>query len=131
MSADSFEANEGERFLKEKYPKFETIFLVASRLTREKNIPAAIRAFAGSNPKAGLVIIGDGPERNKLEAISSSLGLSQRILFEPWQGNLSRYFGSADAFLLPSLYEGYGLTLIEAKASHSGLRRRHSQGGGG
>src|SRR5581483_10454105 len=55
--------------LHKKYPQFDRIVLVASRLEREKNVSLAIKAWKKviqSHPKAGLVIVGEGSEKMKL-----------------------------------------------------------------
>lgn len=96
-----------------KYPQFDFIALMASRLTKEKNITMAIKAMTRvvkAHPKAGLIIVGDGPEKEKLQ-------LSTNIVFEPWTNDLPSYYKTADAFLNASNYEGYGRTLIEAAAA--------------
>lgn len=106
--------------LKDKYPQFSFVGLMLSRLTREKNIPFALRAFkrvVDRFPKAGLVIVGSGPEERALKSAIDSLGLRENVIFEPWIHNPALYFASADLFILSSDYEGYGLTLLEAAAA--------------
>lgn len=105
--------------IKKKYPQFDFRILVVSRLSREKDIPTALRALAEivkKYPKTGLIIVGDGPERKKLELQTTNYKLQTNVVFEGWQNNLVSYYKSADAYLLTSLYEGYGRTLIEAAA---------------
>ena len=104
--------------LHKKYPQFDKIILMASRLTREKNIGLAIEAMreiVKVRPKTGLVIVGRGPEEKKLKA--KSYKLQTNVIFEPWTDDLSSYYKTADLFLLTSLYEGYGMTLVEAEAA--------------
>jgi glycosyltransferase involved in cell wall biosynthesis len=106
-----------EMMLKKKYPQFNFHMVMASRLSREKNIPLALEAMkevVTKHPKVGLIIIGSGPEEEYLKALVQKLGLEQSIVFEGWQDNLSPYLQSADAFLLTSNYEGYGMVVIEA-----------------
>ncbi|OGZ31771.1 MAG: hypothetical protein A3H02_01765 [Candidatus Niyogibacteria bacterium RIFCSPLOWO2_12_FULL_41_13] len=96
---------------------FKKTILMVSRLAKEKNIALAIKAFAEvskTNPDAGLVIIGDGPERKNLELQAASHKLKAKIRFEGYQKNLVPYYLSAHAFLLTSWYEGFGMSLIEA-----------------
>ena len=103
--------------LHKKYPQFDFIILMASRLTREKNIGLAIEALREvikSHPKTGLVIVGSGPEERKLKLMTNDYGLMTNVVFEQWTDNLSSYYKTADLFLLTSFYEGYGLTLVEA-----------------
>jgi 1,2-diacylglycerol 3-alpha-glucosyltransferase len=105
--------------LRQKYPQFDFIILMASRLTKEKNIPLAIDVFAEivkSYRRAGLVIVGEGPEGNNLRFKILNLKLSDKIILEPWTEDLSSYYKTADVFLLTSNYEGYGLAVVEAMA---------------
>ncbi|HQI25777.1 MAG TPA: glycosyltransferase family 4 protein [Candidatus Paceibacterota bacterium] len=103
--------------LHQKYPQFDFIILMASRLTREKNFPLALKAIASVaklNSRAGLIIVGNGPERKKIEEGIARFGLQKNVILEKWNDNLSAYYQTADLFLLTSNYEGYGRTLIEA-----------------
>lgn len=105
--------------LRKKYPQFSKIILLASRLTREKNIGlvvAAMREVARRFPRAGLIIVGAGPEERSLKLKVESSKLSRNVLFEPWTSDLASYYKTADLFLLVSFYEGYGRTLVEAAA---------------
>jgi glycosyltransferase involved in cell wall biosynthesis len=105
--------------LKEKYPQFDFIILMASRLSREKNISLAIEAFAEitkRHPKAGLIIAGEGPEKENLKFKISNLKLQTKVILEPWMEDLMPYYKTADIFLLASNYEGYGLAVLEAMA---------------
>jgi 1,2-diacylglycerol 3-alpha-glucosyltransferase len=103
-----------------KYSRFKKVILMASRLTSEKNIPLALRAFAQvviKHPDALLLIIGEGPARSALEVLANELQVRSRVVFEPWQKDLSSYYKTADLFLLTSNYEGYGMSLVEATAA--------------
>ncbi|HRZ30050.1 MAG TPA: glycosyltransferase [Candidatus Paceibacterota bacterium] len=104
--------------LHDKYPQFDFIILMASRLTREKNFPLALEAFLlardKSEKKIGLVIVGAGPEKGGIERRIKDLGLTESVILETWTENLASYYQTADLFLLTSNYEGYGRTLVEA-----------------
>lgn len=100
-----------------KFPQFEKTLLVASRLSREKNIGMAIEALyivLQKYPAVGLVIVGDGPEFENLKNLVKKRELGKRVIFEGWRENLIPYYQSADMLLLPSNYEGYGMTVVEA-----------------
>lgn len=105
--------------LHDRYPQFQKIVLMASRLTREKNIGLAIRAMGviiKSKPNTGLIIVGSGREEGSLKNLVDQLGLEKNVIFESWVDDLSSFYKTADLFLLTSFYEGYGRTVVEAIA---------------
>ena len=100
-----------------KFPQFEFIAVMASRLERVKNIALALQAFRGivkQNPKAGLLIVGDGSERSHLEYVAMKLNLTKNVIFLGWQDSIISYMKTADVFLNTSNHEGYCLSLVEA-----------------
>ena len=106
--------------IKKDLPQFESVILMASRLTKEKRIDIALYAMKKvivQFPEAGLVICGTGGERNNLELLVKRLGLTKNIVFLGWRADLISLYKTADIFLLTSEYEGYGMTLLEAGAS--------------
>jgi teichuronic acid biosynthesis glycosyltransferase TuaC len=62
------------------------------------------------------VIVGDGPERNRLEALVRELGLENHVRFEGYKSHAEvwPYFAACDIFVLPSWVEGFGVVYIEA-----------------
>ncbi|MFA6432654.1 MAG: glycosyltransferase family 4 protein [Candidatus Paceibacterota bacterium] len=108
--------------LRKKYPQFGKVVLMASRLEPEKGVELAIRSWPEvikDIPKAGLIIVGSGSQAGKLKALVAHLGLDHSIVFESWadQGTLASYYKTSDLFLNTSLFEGYGMTLVEAHAA--------------
>lgn len=109
--------------LHKKYPNYDFIILMASRLAKEKNIGLAIAAFANiqdsistiKNPL--LLIVGDGPERRSLQLKTYNLQVENNVKFEPWTDDLASYYKTADLFLITSNYEGYSLAAMEAAAA--------------
>ena len=100
--------------LHKKYPQFKKIILMASRLTKEKDFKTALRAFRCASeraPDSGLIIVGRGPIKIKV---------TKNIILEPWadQQTLFSYYKTADVFLSTSLYEGYGMSMVEAHAAN-------------
>lgn len=96
-------------------------FLFAGRLVPYKVPEAAIRAFAGSDVlKAhGLDIIGDGPEKARLEAIVAEAGAGDRIRFlgRRTQAEVAEAMRAADCFVFPSIRELGAGVVIEAMAA--------------
>ncbi len=91
----------------------------ASRLIEQKGLRYAIQAFAQlapDYPNVQLLIAGDGVLRAELEAQVASLNLNDRVRFLGWQQDITRVMAGYDVFLMPSLWEGFGLALLEAMA---------------
>lgn len=106
--------------VREKYPQFDWIAITVARLEPEKNVALALHAFARVGekyPKSGLVIVGDGGERDNLKREARKLGIADRVIFEGVQTDVLSYYKTADLFLLTSNFEGYGMALVEAAAA--------------
>ena len=117
VDAGFFRALPQKTDIRKKYPQFDFLVLMVSRLSREKDIQTALEAFrivTAAHSRAGLIIVGDGPEREKLEQRTTEHQLRMNVVFAGWQEDLASYYRSADAYLLTSRYEGYGRTLMEA-----------------
>ena len=93
------------------------------RLCKQKNLRVLLNAFASvpmhSRMKLSLIIVGDGPERNFLEHEAMRVGIRDNVLFT---GNVSEdkkleLLELFDVFILPSIYEGCPISLLEAMAS--------------
>jgi glycosyltransferase involved in cell wall biosynthesis len=69
-------------------------------------------------PEWRLVIVGEGPERARLEALAARLGVSDRVRMAGAQPHaaLGRYYGAADLLILASSREGWANVLLEAMA---------------
>lgn len=112
-----FETAEVKFSLREKYPEFDTIVLMMCRLEPEKAVKTAIEAMKKvieSHPKTGLTIVGSGSELPNLRLLTYNLGLDKYIRFEDWTDDPLSYYKTADIFLSTSLYEGYGMSMVEA-----------------
>ncbi len=95
------------------------VFLTVGRLVPVKNTTLQIRAFARvakEFPHTRLVVVGEGAERENLKRKAQSEKLKDKIRFEGGQENLERYYQDADAFLLTSNSEGWGVVVTEAAA---------------
>lgn len=117
IDAEKFQAQEIKDNLKQKYSSFDQIILMASRLEPEKDFGTALQAFQyvlTQKPKTGLIIVGAGTLEKRINNLIQELGLTDNVVVLPWTTDLYSYYKTADIFLLTSLYEGYGRTLIEA-----------------
>jgi glycosyltransferase involved in cell wall biosynthesis len=96
--------------------------LFLGRLAPKKRVSDLIEAFAqieDEYPESMLRIVGTGPKREGLEEQVASLGIESRVSFEGRVPNeaIPGYYASAGVFVLPSVWEGHPLTLLEAWAA--------------
>lgn len=97
----------------------KTIIVVA-RLSPEKNVALAIKILAEvrKSTDARLVVVGSGPEEDKLKNLAERLQVSDFVSFEGWRNDVTPYYKGADVFLQTSYFEGYGMALVEAGLNH-------------
>ena len=89
----------------------------AARLSPEKNLKMLIHVVADCRDqgrKFNLDIVGEGPQRQELEALVQDLGLDDQIRLPGNMDGLEHWYPRLDAFVLPSLTEGMPLTVLEA-----------------
>jgi glycosyltransferase involved in cell wall biosynthesis len=87
------------------------------RLDRQKGFDLLLRAFARlPDPDLALVILGEGPERERLEALAGELGIGPRLLMPGFVRNPWACIARAAVFVLSSRWEGFASVLVEAMA---------------
>lgn len=92
--------------------------LTAGELNRNKNQQVLIRAVAMLKKKqVRLGICGSGPLCGELEALTKRLGVSGQISFLGYRSDLQGLCAAADAFVFPSIREGFALAPLEALAA--------------
>lgn len=89
--------------------------LTVARLDAQKGIAHLIDA-AAMVPDTVFAIAGDGPDRAALEARAAQVGVSARVRFLGHRRDVPALLAIADLFVLPSLYEGFPLSILEAMA---------------
>ena len=98
----------------------QTLLLYAGRLAREKNTQTLFRAFEllgqREQNKFRLVVIGDGPHRNKVQRLQRRIGNVSWISYCANSVDLSRYYRAADLFVHPGVQETFGLVALESQA---------------
>ncbi len=95
-----------------------TKIVTVARLTEAKNIESAINILyelVKRNYDVEWFVIGEGEERNKLESIISKYNLENRFHLLGSKANPYPYMRACDIYVQPSKFEGYGITLAEAK----------------
>lgn len=100
--------------------KKDPIILFVGKLTRRKGVEYLIRAYAEvASEDYRLFIVGDGEERSRLEKLVGTLNLQRNVKFLGYisRGNLEALYARARIYVLPSMAEGFPLSLLEAIAS--------------
>ncbi len=120
----SFSYDDKKKFKNELFPyaKDSIILLNIGRLSTEKGQFTLLKAFMKllsefKQKDIKLIFVGDGPERKRLESQSNSMIEKKIVFFTGYVADPRKYYAAADIFILPSFYEGFGLSLIEAMAS--------------
>ena len=90
------------------------------RLHYQKNQSFLLEAFARLHqrePRARLVLVGDGPNLLTLEAKAVELGVENEVLFLGQRDDVPRLLQAFDLFVMPSRFEGLGMAAVEAQAA--------------
>ena len=91
-----------------------------ARLVPEKgqsSLIEAARIVTDARPDVRFLLIGDGPLRAELEAQSAALGLSDKIIFAGFRGDVADVLAASDVFVLSSVREGMPVALLEGMAA--------------
>jgi len=102
---------QNERERRDSAESAQPYFLVVSRLTRAKNVAAVVDAF--NKLELPLVVVGDGPEQERLKQLA---GHTVRIVGRKTDEALGRIYGRARAVIFP-VEEDFGLVMAEAQAA--------------
>ena len=94
------------------------VILSVGRLTKQKDFPTLIHAFAQvrKQQNARLMILGTGPNKSQLEALTFELGIENEVALPGFVDNPYAYMARANVFVLSSAWEGFGNVLVEALA---------------
>jgi colanic acid/amylovoran biosynthesis glycosyltransferase len=98
------------------------VVLCVARLAAQKGLEvllSAVKVLADRGVDVQLVLVGEGPMRERLLRRSKRLGITDRVRLEGAVGQdaMARYYARADVFCLPSFAEGVPVVLMEAMAS--------------
>ncbi|MEE2996016.1 MAG: glycosyltransferase [Pseudomonadota bacterium] len=96
--------------------KKETVFVASGRLTEQKGFDRLLEMFVDVREPSRLWILGDGPLRSELRGQALALKIDGRVEFLGFQDDPWRYYATADAFVMPSRWEGMPNAALEALA---------------
>ncbi len=96
--------------------KDEFVIGFAGRLAKVKGCEYLIKALPYLNFLHKVLIIGDGPEMNNLKVLVKDLKVNDRVIFLGYQENVLFVYSLLNALVIPSIFESFGLSAIEAQA---------------
>jgi glycosyltransferase involved in cell wall biosynthesis len=100
----------------------ELLLVTVGRLVEQKGHEYLLQALSRLGPAAPggrplrLAIVGDGPLRTSLPRRAEELGLGRQVIFAGFRADVEDVMAAADLYVHPSLWEGFGLVLLEAMA---------------
>jgi glycosyltransferase involved in cell wall biosynthesis len=94
-------------------------FGTVGSLNARKGHATLLRAFAQLPPQldARLTIVGEGPERQALEALLAELGIGDRARLAGYRSDVTAFLKSLDVYVQPSIQESFGISVLEAMAA--------------
>lgn len=92
------------------------VVLCLARLDAQKGIHFLLEAARGV-AAARFVFVGDGPDRQRFEKLARELGVAERVTFLGQRRDVPDLLAASDVFVLPSLWEGLPLSILEAMAA--------------
>lgn len=123
VNTDIFSPGNGARYfeaLEDKYGlrRGEPIVLYVGRLSSAKHIPMLMDAVALLKIQAKLVLVGSGPEKERLQAYAHSIGIADRVVFAGTQHEmLPGFYAVSRVCVLPTTTESFGQVYLESLAS--------------
>jgi glycosyltransferase involved in cell wall biosynthesis len=74
----------------------------------------AAQRVVQARPEVRFLVVGTGPGREALEAYAGQLGIAKQVRFTGFVADVASLLGAVDLVVVPSLWEGFGLTAVEA-----------------
>jgi len=98
-------------------PVNKSVLLAIGRFVGSKGFDKAIEAMASLGDSFVLCLVGEGAELPEYQQLINELRLEDRVIIHPFTKTPENYYQAADLFLMTSVYETLGQTVIEAQAS--------------
>lgn len=86
------------------------------RLSPVKGVEFLLKSVSLLNFNYKVLIVGDGPSREKLEKLSGKLGLKENVRFMGYIQHIEKFYPLIDVLVVPSKSESFGLIVLEAQA---------------
>ncbi|MBV4358283.1 glycosyltransferase family 4 protein [Pinibacter aurantiacus] len=100
-------------------PPSDTLVVFVARFIHQKQPLVLIRAFAKAlqqKPSLKLLLVGDGDQKDEALQLVKTLGIEQQVIFQQFRQDVPEVLAAGDIYVLPSLWEGLPIALLEAMA---------------
>lgn len=100
-------------------PDNVTLIGFVARFTEHKQPLLLLRAFAkaiAQNTQLHLLMVGEGDQRQEGEALAKQLGIQEHVTFSNFRADVPQVLAAIDVYVLPSIWEGLPIGLLEAMA---------------
>jgi UDP-glucose:(heptosyl)LPS alpha-1,3-glucosyltransferase len=97
-------------------PQEATVFLLVGSGYERKGVATAIAALAELPASTHLLIVGHEKHPDRYKRLARTLGVRERIVFAGPQADVKPFFGAADVFVLPTIYDPFPNAVLEAMA---------------
>lgn len=116
INSNHVNRNKDEKFIRKKFGiKNQFIISTICRLHYQKDVQTLIKSIKLlENENLRCLIVGDGPERLKLEVLTNKLKINNKVLFLGEYKNIPKILSATDIFVLSTKWEGLPLTILEA-----------------
>jgi N-acetyl-alpha-D-glucosaminyl L-malate synthase BshA len=118
VDTNRFQRQDKEHFRRLVAPNNEKLIIHTSNFRKVKRVEDVIKTFGivRQTVRSKLLMVGDGPERSKAEALCREMHLCDDIVFLGNQNPVEELYSIGDLFLMPSASESFGLSALEAMA---------------
>ncbi len=114
--------NEDRKKIRKKYDINDNCLIIGhiGRLDEIKNqlfLVQMLPEVLKQQPNSKLLLIGDGPSKKEIELEIEKNNLKSNVLLLEGQNDVGKYYSAMDYFVFPSIYEGFGISLLEAQTN--------------
>ena len=95
----------------------QTLFLFVGSGFERKGLSQAIKCLSRLSEPASLLVVGQDKHYPRYQSLAKSLGLENQVMFLGIHKDVRPYYAAADVFILPTLYDAFANTVLEAMAS--------------
>lgn len=93
------------------------LICMVGRFSQQKNQPTLIKAMKELPQNVHLLLIGEGPLKQKNEKLAKEIGVNDRVHFLGFRNDVDKIFKTSDIIVLSSYWEGFGLVAAEGMAA--------------